>query len=227
MTKLSKWKLLFTPVMIDQYFKRDILAGLGITSFAMLGIFAISIMFRLVEITDISFHLKSIVYYTGLTLLSAGYEELVFRCILLTILLKVFKKPWVAILITSIYFGYVHLDNEHATLLSALSNGLGGVMYGLAYIYTRKIWLPWALHFAWNYVQAPILGFPVSGFKVEGILKLNLLDHSWISGGLYGPEGGMIGIIFRIFVIILIVIWISKSRGDLKYRIDYSQNTQA
>lgn len=213
MTKVSKWKVLFTPIMIDQYFKKDILAGLSITSFAMIGIFVISILFGFVEITDIRFHLKSIVYYTGLTLLSSGYEELVFRCILLTILLKVFKKPWFAILITSIYFGYVHLDNEHATILSALSNGLGGVMYGLAYIYTRKIWLPWALHFAWNYVQAPILGFPVSGFKVDGILELKLLDHSWISGGLYGPEGGVVGIIFRFLVIILTLIWISKSRG--------------
>ena len=113
-------------------------------------------------------------------------------------------------------FGYVHLNNDHATFLSAFSNGLGGVMYGLAFVYTRKIWFPWALHFAWNYVQGPILGFPVSGFNVEGILKLNILDHSWFSGGLYGPEGGIVGIAFRLIVILLIVLWIKRSRGDLK-----------
>ena len=89
-------------------------------------------------------------------------------------------------------------------------------MYGLAFVYTRKIWLPWALHFAWNYVQGPILGFPVSGFNVEGILKLNILDHSWLSGGLYGPEGGIVGIAFRLIVILLIVLWMKRSRGDLR-----------
>ena len=216
MTKESKWKLFFTPMMLDQYSKKDIWAGLGITSVAMLGIFAVSIIFGFVEITHSSFHLKDIIYYTGLILLSSGYEEFVFRCILLTFLLMVFKKPWFAILITSLYFGFVHLNNDHATLLSALSNGLGGVMYGLAFVYTRKIWLPWALHFAWNYVQGPILGFPVSGFNVEGILKLNILDHSWLSGVLYGPEGGIVGIAFRLIVILLIVLWIKRSRGDLK-----------
>lgn len=216
MTKVNKWKALVTPFIPDTYSRNDILAGLGITTFAMMGVFVAGIILDLIEITSISFNLKSLIYYTGLIFISSGYEELVFRCILLTILVKLFRKPWFAILITSIYFGYVHLDNDHATLLSALSNGLGGVMYGLAFIFTRKIWFPWALHFAWNYVQAPILGFPVSGFKIEGILKLNLLDHSWLSGGLYGPEGGIIGIAFRFIVIMLIVIWIRKSRGDLK-----------
>ncbi|MBS4201350.1 CPBP family intramembrane metalloprotease [Bacillus sp. FJAT-49732] len=226
MTKVSKWKALLTPITPDIYSRNDILAGTAITSCAMIGIFVASIILGLVEITNIGFHLKTFVYYTGLTLLSSGYEELLFRCILLTILVKVFKKPWFAILITSMYFGYVHLDNDHATLLSAFSNGLGGVMYGLAFIYTRKIWLPWALHFAWNYVQAPILGFPLSGFKVEGILRLKLLDHSWLSGGLYGPEGGIVGIAFRFIVIMLIVLWIRKSRGGLKHNIIQPYHTQ-
>ncbi|MFJ8265925.1 CPBP family intramembrane glutamic endopeptidase [Peribacillus asahii] len=227
MAKVSKWKALFAPITPDIYSRNDILAGIGITSFAMMGIFVASIIWGLVEITNVGFHLNTFAYYTGLTLLSSGYEELVFRCILLIILVKVFRKPWFAILITSIYFGYVHFDNDHATLLSAFSNGLGGVMYGLAFIYTRKIWLPWALHFAWNYVQAPILGFPLSGFKVEGILKLKLLDDSWLSGGLYGPEGGIVGVAFRFIVIMLIVLWIRKSRGGLKYNFNQPYNLQS
>lgn len=216
MPKTRNWKGLFTPFTPDIYSRNDILAGLAITTSAMIGIFVVSLSLGLVEITNIGFNLKSLIYYTGLISISAGYEELVFRCIILTILIMLFKKPLFPLLITSIYFGFVHYDNDHATLLSAFSNGLGGVMYGLAFIYTRKIWFPWALHFAWNYIQAPILGFPVSGFKADGIIKLKLLDNSWISGGLYGPEGGVIGIAFRFTVIILIVIWIKKSRGVVK-----------
>ena len=216
MRKKTIWKdfvSLFTP---DAFFRNDILAGLGITTFAMIGIFAVSILFGLVEITGVGINTKTLLYSTGLTFIAAGWEEFLFRCILLTLLIKIFKNPWFAILLTSIYFGYVHFDNDHATLLSAFSNGLGGVMYGLAFVGTRKIWFPWALHFAWNYVQAPILGFPVSGSNVEGIIKLNLLDDSWLSGGLYGPEGGVVGISIRFVVIMLIILWIKKSRGTQK-----------
>jgi uncharacterized protein len=205
------------PIRVDKYTKIDVLAGLAITTIAMFSIFIVSLLMGVIEVREVSFDAKNFVYYTGLIFLSAGYEELVFRCIILTILIKIFKKPWIALLITSIYFGYVHLDNDHATLLSAFSNGLGGIMYGLAFIYTRKIWFPWALHFAWNYVQAPILGFPVSGFEVKGILQLNLLDHTWISGGLYGPEGGIIGILSRFLVIALIILWYKRSRKDEEY----------
>lgn len=213
MPKTSKWKTLAKPLTPDIYTKKDIMAGLGITTIAMIGIFIVSFFLGLIEIENLNFDVGSLAYYTGLIFLSAGYEELVFRCIILTLLIKVFKKPLIPILITSLYFGYVHLDNDHATLLSAFSNGLGGVMYGLAFVYTRNIWFPWALHFAWNYVQAPLLGFPVSGFKVDGIIELKLMDSSWISGGSYGPEGGIVGITFRFIVITLIFLWIRKSRS--------------
>lgn len=219
MKKESQWKMLVSPVMFDRFTKNDIFVGIGITAFAMVGIFITSLFFGLIEITDVDFDARTIGYYTGLIFLSAGYEELIFRCILLTILVKVFKKSWIALLSTSIYFGYVHFDNDYATVLSAVSNGIGGIMYGLAFLLTRKIWLPWALHFAWNYVQAPILGFPVSGFEVKGVISLKLLDHSWLSGGFYGPEGGIIGISFRFIVIGLIVVWIKKSRGKVKKNI--------
>ena len=78
MTKERKWKLFFTPMMLDQYSKKDIWAGLGITSFAMLGIFAVSIIFGFIEITHSSFHFKDIIYYTGLILLPYFYPPLLF-----------------------------------------------------------------------------------------------------------------------------------------------------
>ncbi|KMY54426.1 hypothetical protein AC623_11315 [Bacillus sp. FJAT-27231] len=216
MRRKNTVKAFISPLTTDKYSGKDVIVGVGITTFAMFGIFIVSLLLGLVEVTGIGVNLKSLMYYTGLVLVAAGWEELVFRCFLLTLLIKWFKNPWIAILITSIYFGYVHLDNDHATLLSAFSNGLGGVMFGIAFVKTRKIWFPWALHFAWNYVQAPILGFPVSGFKVEGIVKLNLLDQTWFSGGAYGPEGGIVGISFRFIVILFIALWIKKSRGTLK-----------
>ncbi|SFB03651.1 MULTISPECIES: CPBP family intramembrane glutamic endopeptidase [unclassified Bacillus (in: firmicutes)] len=216
MRKKIEIRKLFSAYTPDQHMKRDIGVGLAITAFAMVGIFAVSLAFGLIEVVGNGFNAKTILFYTGLILVAAGWEEFLYRFILLSLLIKVLKRPWIPLLLTAIVFGAMHASNDHATWLSVVSNGLGGIMYGLAFIGTRKIWLPWALHFAWNYVQAPLLGFPVSGFEVEGILKLKLLDHSWLSGGLYGPEGGIVGISFRIVVIALILLWINKSRGSFK-----------
>ena len=56
-----------------------------------------------------------------------------------------------------------HSNNPNASWLSVLSNGLGGVMYALAFLGTRRIWMSWGLHLAWNFVPGPVFGFPISG----------------------------------------------------------------
>ena len=92
MRKKTIWKdfvSLFTP---DVFFRNDLLAGLGITTFAMIGIFAVSILFGLVEITGVGINPKTLLYSTGLTFIAAGWEEFLFRCILLTLLIKVFSS---------------------------------------------------------------------------------------------------------------------------------------
>lgn len=209
------WNPLFTPFKIDRYTTKDIITGIAITGLAMVVIFLISLLAGFIQVKEVSFDASTFFYYTGLTLIASGYEELLYRLILLSLLIKLLKRPWIALVLTSIVFGVLHAGNDHATVISVLSNGLGGLMYGLAFVGTRTIWFPWALHFAWNYLQATLLGFPMSGFNVEGIIKLNLLDESWISGGLYGPEGGIVGISIRLVVILMIYLWIKNSRGRI------------
>jgi hypothetical protein len=53
--------------------------------------------------------------------------------------------------------------------------------------------LPLALHWSWNWAQASLLGFPVSG--IERISPAPLLQAinagpDWLTGGAYGIEGG-------------------------------------
>lgn len=209
------WNAIFSPFRIDRFTTKDIISGILITGPAMVLIFLISLATGLIQIKEVSFNASSFFYYTGLTFIAAGYEELLYRVILLSVLIKVLRRAWIALVLTSIVFGVLHAGNDHATVISVMSNALGGVMYGLAFIGTRTIWFPWALHFAWNYVQATLLGFPMSGFNVDGIITLELLDHSWITGGLYGPEGGIIGISVRLVVIFMIYLWIKKSRSSI------------
>jgi uncharacterized protein len=131
-------------------------------------------------------------------------EELVFRSALLGGLLVLMpNRAWAAILISAGIFGGLHLENSHATFLSAVGSTLGGIAYGIAFAATQKIWLPFGLHFAWNYVQGPVLGFALSGGKpLRGtVVHQQNIGPDWFTGGEYGPEGGVVGLIGRVIVL--------------------------
>jgi hypothetical protein len=125
-------------------------------------------------------------------------EEAVFRGGLITGLLMLLpKRPVVAVAVSALMFGLSHAANPGASPISVLGLTLGGAVYALAFLGSRAIWLPLGVHFAWNVVQGPVLGFPVSGLPGSGVFRV--LDHgpAWLTGGGYGPEAGLIGILAR------------------------------
>lgn len=80
-------------------------------------------------------------------LLVAVYEELYFRGYLLQVLLEgVSTVP--AVLLISIVFGLGHYyETGWASVLGA---GLAGVLYAIAYLKTRSLWLPIGIHFGFD-----------------------------------------------------------------------------
>jgi membrane protease YdiL (CAAX protease family) len=107
-----------------------------------------------------------------------------------------------AVLIAAGLFGMTHMFFAGASPLSVLSNSLGGVAYALAFVLTGRIWLGFGLHFAWNFVQGPMLGFIVSGHALgRGLFRIDDFGPDWLTGGAYGPEGGIVGLAMRFAVI--------------------------
>ncbi len=92
-------------------------------------------------------------------------------------------------------------------------------MYGYAFIRTEKLWLPIGLHFSWNFFQGFVFGFPVSGYVIVGFFETTISGSELWTGGSYGPEGGLIGIIARIFVIVSIwVLTQNRKRNKIASR---------
>jgi hypothetical protein len=101
--------------------------------------------------------------------------------------------PVGAIVLTSGFFGLAHLANPHRTWISTLNTALVGVPFAIAYLRTRSLWMPMGMHFIWNFLLGFFLGLPVSGFNVPAsVFTARVRGPSWLTGGEYGPEGGLL-----------------------------------
>jgi uncharacterized protein len=89
-------------------------------------------------------------------------------------------------------FALLHLFNTGVTWIALLNIALAGVMLALAYERFDRLWLPIGIHFAWNVVSGPILGYPVSAFVAErSLLTTVARGPAWITGGAFGIEGSI------------------------------------
>lgn len=195
-------------VMCGKASGRDIISGLVISLIAMAGIFFIENKLSFININDVNITRISI----GATieiLLMAIYEEFVFRGLMLNGLNVITKNKYMSVLISAAIFGIVHAANPHATTISVISNGLGGIMYSIAYLERKSLFFSTAVHFGWNFFQGILFGFPISGIVFPSIISQNIImNNETLMGGLYGPEGGIIGIGFRFLVIVLILVYV-------------------
>ena len=128
----------------------------------------------------------------GIFALGAATEELLFRGYAFQRLVEG-TNGYFAVAATSIVFGLLHWANPHATALSVANTMLAGVLLSLGYLKTRALWLPIGFHFSWNWSLA-LAGLPISGLDLGSMpwQAMPTATPAWISGGAYGPEGGVV-----------------------------------
>jgi membrane protease YdiL (CAAX protease family) len=154
-------------------FARELLAGLllGALLFSLtIGIIAVLGAYQVIGINGWSGVLAVVPGY----ILAAVLEEIVFRGVVFRIL-ELWLGSFIALAISAILFGLLHLANPGATLLSAIAIMLeAGILLAAAYMLTRRLWLCMGLHFAWNFTQGGIFSASVSGGSTHGLLNAAL-----------------------------------------------------
>ncbi|WP_439880074.1 lysostaphin resistance A-like protein [Pontibacter sp. MBLB2868] len=136
----------------------------------------------------------------------AIFEEILMRGIIFRITEEKLGS-YIALFISALIFGLVHLANPNSTLISGLSVVVAGFLFGVAYIYTRNLWFPIAIHFAWNFMQSGVFGAVTSGNeKTSSLLTTELSGNQLITGGAFGPEGSIQAIIFCLIATILLFL---------------------
>lgn len=185
--------------------------GFGLGILAIVTGYLLLIGLDEIRFEGLAFNPKEILIMTALFLFVSLAEEMVFRGYILRNLLISFNK-YVALIISAILFTVIHLINPHINLMGALSLFCAGLLYGLGYLYTKKLWLPIAMHFSWNLFQA-LMGFNVSGHDVYSLIDFSLSDNNWINGGSFGFEGSIISIGIQILIILGIFLIYKKKKA--------------
>ena len=127
-------------------------------------------------------------------IVAAFAEEALFRGYPLQTLTRA-GLAWLGVLLTSLPFAVAHLDNPNVVQpFASINTALAGVWLAAAYLKTRSLWFATGTHWAWNWVMGSFFGLPVSGitiFAPNPVMRGEDLGPAWLTGGAYGPEGGL------------------------------------
>jgi len=137
---------------------------------------------------------------------AAAFEESLFRGYMLQTLNRA-GLGWLAIAMTAIFFGLVHLGNPGANVISTANTMLAGVWFGVAYLKTRDLWFPFGIHLVWNWMQGSVFGIEVSGLtEISPAPILNEVDRgpAWLTGESYGIEASIACTVAILVSIVLI-----------------------
>jgi hypothetical protein len=145
--------------------------------------------------------------------LGAGIgEEIMFRGVLYRIVEEGLGS-WVALLVSALFFGAIHLNNPGATLWAGLAIAIeAGILFGLLYLVTRSLWVCMGLHAAWNFMQGTVYGIPVSGTQADGWLVSTRSGPDWLSGGVFGAEASVVALALCLTVS-AVLLWVAARRG--------------
>jgi len=115
------------------------------------------------------------------------------------------------IFFSSLAFSIMHFFNPSFSILPAIDILLAGILLCLCKELTGNLWLAWGTHFGWNFGLI-LAGIPVSGYLViVRQLNFHIETHGpdWITGGAFGPEGGVGAILADSAMILAVLILIS------------------
>jgi membrane protease YdiL (CAAX protease family) len=125
-------------------------------------------------------------------LVQGAAEETLTRGFLLPIFGIRFNPFW-GVLVSSGLFASLHLFNSHLNGIAMINLFLFGVFASIYAMQEGSLWGVFAIHSLWNWTQGNLFGLEVSGSKFGATTLLNLKETGpdLLTGGAFGPEGGI------------------------------------
>ena len=219
---------------LDRQWGRDLLAGLAVGAvmvsvavglLVLTGFASVDTTYA-VENPDFSFNagstLGGLVYGLLFFTVFATLEEVLVRGYLLVNIAEGIRRVSPsdrravlgAIVGTSILFGLLHAANPGGTALSLVNITVAGLFFGVAYAATDRLAFPIGAHIGWNFTVGSLFGLPVSGLRTDSaLLGVELEGSTLVTGGSFGPEGGVAMLVGLGVGVAVFVLWVRYQYG--------------
>jgi len=151
----------------------------------------------------------------AMALYSGVFEEVLFRGVILRHLERM-TGTWIALALTSAFFGFGHLGNPDATWFAGLAISIeAGILLGASYLLTRRLWVPIGIHAAWNFTQGWVYSIPVSGGEAPlGLLVTRRAGPDWLTGAGFGLEASVVALVIATAAG-LVFLYAAVKRGQI------------
>lgn len=179
---------------------KDFLLGWGIGAAMLTTCTLIMLGLGAIEFTSIQFSTKLVGEFLILVLawsIQGTTEELLTRGWMFSSLSAKHNIP-VGILVSSLFFTFLHLGNDGLSLIPLLDLTLFAILACLVILKTGNLWVISGIHAAWNCFQGNVFAFPVSGSQAgQAFISVITTGPDWLSGGAFGVEGSIISLLIQ------------------------------
>lgn len=190
---------------------KDILYGFLVAVLIYAIGFGVCLLTGQIEVVGVHLHWSDLLLSGLFFTMVAIVEETMMRGYVLGRLLRTRLNKFISLLISSLLFALLHLMNPNVAFLPMLNLVLGGLLLGASYLYTPNLWFPVSLHFFWNWIQGPVLGYEVSGNRFcETLFSLRLPANNLINGGAFGFEGSLVCTVLATLFTLFIIWWFEQ-----------------
>ena len=204
---------------IGKYLLIGLLLGLLVPSLSILVAYLRGeyIILSISNLTNV--FLRDLTISIGFGIATAVFEEVLFRGVLFR-LIEEKMGSYLALIISSLIFGFLHLMNGNGSLFAGFAISIISILITVAYMYTRNLWFPIAIHFAWNFAQGNIFGTPVSGDPASTSIIVSQLEGSkWFTGGVWGIEATVQIVVFSLIAGVVLLVLSRKKGNTIKQQI--------
>lgn len=138
-------------------------------------------------------------------LLAALSEELLFRGYPLARLSKTVGRAGASVVLAA-GFALIHVANPEVTAYGLVNIGLASLVLSAAFFTRGGMLAAWGVHFGWNAGIGILADAPVSGVALDmPVLEYSAGRHEWITGGAFGPEGGLAATVATLVGLVVLV----------------------
>ncbi len=136
-------------------------------------------------------------------------EELMFRGLPMALAARAIGRGR-AIVLLSVLFALAHVRNPDVTAAGLGNVALAGIFLSLAFYSPGGMWTAFGAHLGWNATLAA-LAAPVSGLPFDiPYIDYRMGSPVWLTGGAFGPEGGLLATGALTATVVLVAQWIRK-----------------